>query len=819
VNAMPKRDLAAERGFTSRVMALFNVTEQGDRWVYQTRRMGHAEPGVRSKSFYSIAPPGQEKTWHKYDWRPEKPDGAFYFYPPSLSLADAIKAADGVLYMSGGDMGTMSLMSAGLMNATNTFGDSAIPATIAEDMRKLGVKRLVLLPDRDTSGQRWGAKIRDLMIPVGLDIEIDVRALPYDLKDKHGQDVNDWWLQVLDATAPGEDEAATLRDQITQLAPWHLPEPERRTADNADAVLSPIELPGDFISAIERRLEIEPNFNGTGWTRKPVRCPFHDDAHPSAFWNRHMAILRCFSGCQKTYLAKEVGGQFGLELKDFLSATPRIPMATTAGGTTVTIVAKQETPPEPAIEPAHAVKGNLRPALPDYAALSADDLKLASVGRGWLNEYVRWAMRSAPASPEIFHEAMGLWLLASVSTRRVALPVSGEMIYPNLYILIVAKTSLYRKSTAMKQVRRLLEAAGMSPLRLPEDATPEALFDELSGIKPSNFDGLPETTKRDWLRGRAVAAQRTILKDEASSIFANLRKDYNAGLSELLLQGYDTDGGRLQKLLKGRGLVTLNDMCLSFLGATTPVMMAKYMTNEEVENGFMARFAVVTPEGPPVYQEGGDATGVPAALVDRVRAIFNEVLPWHGGKQPAGASEYGEVISPPVMTAKAEPKAMRRLLDYRKALGFDMLEREIIGEDKSASYSRLPTMAIKIALSLAMSETAAGQTVTVHEAHALAAILIAERWRESLHRLERDTARAVGNRTEDKLLDYLRSAGLMGATLRDIKRDIRARDQREVVDALTSLADAGLIVKDQRKPARGPVAVVYRMAVVEGPTS
>jgi hypothetical protein len=821
VSALPKRDLAAERGFTPQVMSLFNVTEQGDRWVYQTRRMGRVEPGVRSKSFYSVAPAGQEKTWQKYNWVPSKPDGALYFYPPSLALADMVKAADGVLYMSGGDMGTMSLMSAGLMNATNTFGDSAIPATIAEDIRKLGVKRLVLLPDRDTSGQRWGAKIRDLMIPVGIEIEVDVRALPFDLKDKHGQDVNDWWLQILDATAPGEDEAATLRDAITQLPPWHLPEPERKTATNADAVLAPLEMPADFIRAIEARLDVDPHFNGTGWTRKPVRCPLHDDAHPSAFWNRHMAILRCFSGCQKTYLAKEVGAAFGLDLRDYLSATPRIPMATTAGGTTVAIVTKTESAPEPAAASvaASAPTGNLRPPLPAYAALSDEDMRLATVGRGWLNDYVRWATRAAPASPEIFHEAMGLWLLASVSTRRVALPVSGEMIYPNLYILIVAKTSLYRKTTAMKQVRRLMEAAGMEPLRLPEDATPEALFDELSGVKPSNFDAMTDSNRADWLKGRAVAAQRTFIKDEASSIFADLRKDYKAGLAELLLQGYDGDGGRISKLLKARGLITLKDMCLSFLGATTPVMMAKYMTNEEQENGFAARFAIVTPEGPPVYQESGDAVGVPAALVDRVRSIFNEVLPWHNGKQPVAASEYGEVISPPVMKATAEPNAMKRLLAYRRALGFDMIEQDVVSEDKSASYSRIPTLAMKIATLLAMSETQPGQTVTIHESNALAALLIAERWRESLHRLDRDTARATGNRTQDRLLEYLRSAGPGGATLRDISRDCRVRDQRDATDALKVLADAGLIEMFQRKPPRGPASSAYRIADVGGSAS
>lgn len=810
-------DLNSTRCIPADVQALFNLRVQGDRWVYETRLMDGGK-GARSKSFYSIAPPGSEK-WQKYNWVPEKPQGALYMYPPDLSLSTAISAADGILYMTGGDMGTMSLMAAGVMNATNTFGDSSVPVSIANDMQKLGVKKLVLLPDRDDSGQKWAMKIRDLMIPVGLDIDLEVLTLPFPMKDKHGQDVNDWWIDICDVTPSDGDEKAALREQITQLKEWLLPEPERKSEANLDAILHPIELPEDFLKAVERALDIEIRFNGTGWTRKPVKCPFHDDQHPSAYWNVHMGILRCHSTCGKTYLAKEVGAKFGLELKNYLSATPRIPVAKTAGGTTISIATKPETPaPEPVTDgdkwtmPA----GTLRPPLPKEAALTESDLVIAAQGRAWLGDYVRWAQKAAPLSPAIFHEAMGLWLLSAVSTRRVKYPVGGEEIYPNLYILIVAKTSLYRKTTAMKQVRRLMEAAGMSALRLPEDATPEALFDELSGVKPSNFDAMTDGQRAEWLKGRAVAAQRAFIKDEASSVFADLRKEYKAGLSELLLQGYDGDGGTVTKLLKGRGQITMKDVCLSFLGATTPVMMARYMTNEEVENGFMARFAIVTPEGPPTYSTASDPVGVPSALSDRLRSIFMDVLPWHGGNRPTAANQFGDVITPPTVYAVAEPVARERLDAYRKALGFDLIVQDVVSEDKAASYTRLGTMAIKVATLLGMSESQPGQAVRISEANALAAICITERWRESLHRMERDAARAMGNKVEDKLLEYLRSAGEAGATLRDIKRDCRMRDNREAADALTSLADSGLIEKFERRPARGPKAVAYRVAAVGG---
>ena len=307
------------------------------------------------------------------------------------------------------------------------------------------------------------------------------------------------------------------------------------------------------------------------------------------------------------------------------------------------------------------------------------------------------------------------------------------------------------------------------------------------------------------------------MKDEASSIFANLRKEYYGGLAELLLQGYDPDGGRIQKLLKGRGLVTLNRMCLSFLGATTPVMLAKYMTNEERENGFFARMAIITPEGPPVYKSSFDPVNVPPTLSGRLYEIFTQVLPWNraGGKSSGGV--LAEVPEQPVMKAEIEPAAAAKLDHYSKAVGFDMLQDEVAG-DKEASYSRLPDMAIKIALLLAMSETTPGQITNVTIENALAAIVIAERWRESLYRLDRDTARANGNKTEDKVLDYLRTAGATGATMREIKRDCAIREQRFAVEALTSLADAGLVEKYERRPTgAGRPAWCYRITGIATP--
>lgn len=781
-------DLGQLRGFSQETLELFHVRNNAAGWEWDTRTMSGGT-ATRWKSYASTRPDGDDK-WMKYRWIPDRPTDAKYFYPPSKSLKAAIDENAGLLYMVGGEIALMSMIEAGLDNATCTFGDTNIPDTLAQDMRALGVKRLTLIPDRDDSGQRWACNIRDA-IKNDLDAsEIDVRvlALPYPMEKSHGKDVNDLWLE--------ERDQGAFFDRVLDLPRWILPEPEVKIADIPLGDYD-VDLPPEFVQAVERALEVKPQYNAEGWARKNVRCPFHDDKTPSATWNHPRAILRCHT-CGESYLAKAVGEKFGIRLADFLDATPRIPKLVV-------------TDKAPEIKLVEKTEKTMRPALPDGVALTDEQRKEAANGRGWLDDYLAYTAQSCPLAPDVFHEAMGLWLLATVSTRRLCLTIGGEHIYPNIYVLIVAKTSLYRKSTALKEAKKVLAKANLESLLIPADATPEALFDELAGVKPTNFDNLPERERSSWILGRAVAAQRAIMKDECSSIFAALKKEYMAGLSELLLEGYDGDSGKMQKLLKGRGLIIVRDMCLSFLGATTPVMYAKYITNEESENGFIARFAVVTPERAPEYRITDEAVDVPAALITRLRDIFLKVLPWHDDKPPSGKA-FGEVITPPVESVMVAPDAMKQLMAYRKALSFDLIVQEKVEESKAAAYTRLGTMALKVAMLLALADTTA-RPVKIERRHAYAAQEIIERWRESLYRIDRDVARSTGS-LEEKVLGYLKSTGGDGASMRDIMRDCAIRDRRMVEQSLTVLADDGAIVAEQHKPeGRGRPSIRYKANV------
>lgn len=793
-------DLGTLRGLSAATLALCHVEAVGKEhpfgmgWVWDTYTLQGAK-AQRWKSVSSLKPEGATG-WAKYRWHPEKPGGDASYFDPDYGLKDAIKAALGALYIVGGEIAAMSMFEAGFRNTTCFFGDETIPRdTLYRDLKALGVDIVFMIPDRDLPGQKCACTVRDLLA-LDPDFEFAAYALPYEVVDKHGKDINDWWLDL-------QQDREALREGVDKLPLWTLPETKPAIIEFPQLFGNTEGLPPRFAEAIlsdvQRRASPSKPFRwgSDGWSSN-FRCPFHDDTEASAGFNKESMSFKCFACGAKS--AKEYGEGVGIYLKDYYDDP--VPKAH-SNGTAPTVKEKPtvETP-------------QLRPKLPDFARLTTEQVQLACQGRVWLDDYLKWAIEASPLTPPIFHEAMALWLLATVSTRRMHVAVGGEDIYPNLYILIVGKTTVYRKSTAMKLVKNLLYKANLASLLLPSDATPEALFDELAGIKPPNFEALPEETRQRWYLGRSVAAQRSFLKDEASSIFGGMKRDYMAGFSELLLEGYDGDAGTIDKRLKSKGIMTVKDPCLSFLGATTPVMFAKYIGTEENENGLIVRFAIITPEAEIEYRDPGDRVEIPYGVVMRIRHLFMDVLPWHNGQRPSASIALNDVTTPPTATALFNPDALSQLYKYRRAMNHELQKGDALEDAKRGGYARLATMAFKVALLLAAID-ADELPIRIEEQHAYAAQQICESWRESLHRLDGDIARSLNRGSHDeKVMNLLRQSGAAGVTMREIMKICGLKDRNQTVNVLTVLADEGLVEKYDYKPGgAGRPTVRYRIPV------
>lgn len=790
-------DLARRRGLSQATLDKFNVRLNGTGWLYDSKCMDNQTIATRWKSFYSTkdeAPESERERWQKYRWSPEKPETARYFYPPRVSLKNAIQEASNHLWIVGGDIGSMTMFEAGIPHVISCFGDSGIPDALPDDLRDWQVLFLHVVADRDGSGEKWAMRIKELVYPKLPDAIIKFYALPYPLEKSHGKDVNDYWLD--------QGKPEKFEDMLMSLPEWVLPEREPEVKQSRLHLDDDQEIPESLKAEIRFRLGVKEAYNNEGWSRKNVRCPFHDDKEPSATWNDEKSILHCHAGCGKSYLAKDLCDHFGIRMADYFEHEP------TPLPKVIVDVAFKPTSPTPPTK-------RYSPPLSDFAQLTPAQIQEASSGRKWLDMYVNWAKRAGPLSPDIFYESMGLWTLSMAAARRMQIAIGGEVIFPNLYIFIIAPTTVYRKSTALNITRSLIEKAYLDFLLMPERSTPEALFDYLAGKMPPNMKELSENEQSHLRMGRVFAAQRALYIDEASGLLSEMKKDYNAGLTELLLEGYDGTK-TLRKILKGAGLIAVEKMCLSVLAATTPVEWSRRMGIEERQNGFVARFAVVTPEHPPIYKDTEAEVEIPTDLIRGLRHYFVRVLPWDKrvvdeNGMPRGLSPDDEVAPPPIINVEVAPEAMAQINKYRKALGFSMLAAAggSVEEDKSGQYARLATMMIKVAMLLAAIDTYQGK-VRIETRHVYAAQLICERWRESLHRLDIHIQQSKMESVDDRLVNFIRAAGAPGVTLRDIQRGCNTNGQN-IDYMLKTLMDAGVVERFQRK-TKGRPAIAYRLS-------
>jgi hypothetical protein len=183
--------------------------------------------------------------------------------------------------------------------------------------------------------------------------------------------------------------------------------------------------------------------------------------------------------------------------------------------------------------------------LPMAARLTPDLVRAGQETGRWLNDYVSFAAQVSERTPRLFHEAIGLWTGSLAIARRLQLRLRHGDIYPNLYILGVASTTLYAKSTGLDIAVRLLHEC-CPQLLFANDFTPEAMLADLAGREPANLNSA-DLTERDrelWLQGRHFAAQRGLVAEEASALLSGLRRDYMTGMAELLLRLYDCPGPR-----------------------------------------------------------------------------------------------------------------------------------------------------------------------------------------------------------------------------------------------------------------------------------
>lgn len=209
-----------------------------------------------------------------------------------------------------------------------------------------------------------------------------------------------------------------------------------------------------------------------------------------------------------------------------------------------------------------------------------------------IEEYVEWG-RKVTDAPKAFHEGCAFMILSSLLCGSISLRTSFGTIYTNLWLMLLANSTLARKTTCMGMAIDLIEEID-SDIVLANEGSIEGVL-----------SGLQTRPKRPSLFHR----------DEISGFLETIiKKDYLSGMLEWITQLYD--GNRVKRVLK-KEQILVRDPRFLFLGGGHMSRVDELLGFQHVTSGFIPRFIIIRAEadltkyrplGPPITKtvEGRD---------------------------------------------------------------------------------------------------------------------------------------------------------------------------------------------------------------------
>lgn len=461
--------------------------------------------------------------------------------------------------------------------------------------------------------------------------------------------------------------------------------------------------------------------------------------------------------------------------------------------------------------------GAIMPPLPDYAT---DIYKHQKPCAKWLDDYIAFASEAAPMTPRSFHETSGLFAGSVAIARRLVAYFGTRATYPNLFLLQIAPSTLYKKTTGMDILSKMFELAGTDHLMLPQTMTPQGISEEFSIKLTNHIENYATQSEIDeWLIERAFAAQRGWMLDEAAGFFESFKREFNSGLHMLILRLYECpDHIRDQTVSRGR--VTMRKVYLSFLGATTPVTMTEHLNNRQFwTGGLWPRFAFITPDTTPVFVEQPEERRIPSAIVRGFRHIY-DLFPRpvaHLDESDDDDNGGKRKHRPPVVVIDGDEEPSRVVMEpgvkdahttYQKATEHTLLLSGEVDTMLHSAYGRLASHAFKVAMILATMDTER-LPVRIELHHFARAQHIVETWRSSLHRMwDQGAAREDAIQT-DRILELLTKARGASMTARDIYRTLHlgAGEGRALLE---ELALSGQVERSKTTAGNGRQIELWR---------
>lgn len=179
--------------------------------------------------------------------------------------------------------------------------------------------------------------------------------------------------------------------------------------------------------------------------------------------------------------------------------------------------------------------------------------------------------------PDIFSLWVGVSSVAAVLGRDCFLDFGPFVIYPNLYIVLVAGSAKCRKSSAIGIGATLLGRMSPGVRILSQKMTPEHLIGALSGMAAKDETSI------------VTEAEGIVIVDELSTLID--RNAFKSGLIPILTKLYDSEDFEYGTV--GRGIEHVKNPCLSILGGSTMAWIKEAIPAVAIGGGFTSRVVFV----------------------------------------------------------------------------------------------------------------------------------------------------------------------------------------------------------------------------------
>lgn len=399
----------------------------------------------------------------------------------------------------------------------------------------------------------------------------------------------------------------------------------------------------------------------------------------------------------------------------------------------------------------------------------------------FIERYIEWASSLGDAAVQ-YHQAGAFVALSSLLSGSVRLPTSYGTVIPNLWFMILADTTLTRKTTAMDIAMDLVMEVDENAI-MATDGSIEGLLSALASRpgRPSVF-----------------------LRDEFTGLLESMtKKDYMAGMPELFTKLYD---GKFQKRILRKEIIEVRDPRLIFFAGGIKNKITGLLTHEHVSSGFMPRFIFITAEsdimrlkpiGPPTVR----TTGNKEAILQELKDIFG----YYNRTQTLKIEKLKTTVDHEVtFEARLTEDAWVR---------YNQLENELLefGLDSDIPDimtpvgDRLAKSILKAALLLSASRQRSDEVV-VELSDILRAISYGEQWRIHAEEIMRNVGRGQAERFMETIYNAIKrkEGGVPRSHLMQAYH-LTARDANQIFD---TLEQRGLVTR--QRAGRTELLVAYK---------